>query len=77
MENIIVISSRMISRMKNLSIEERKLMLDTLLCDEILGVERTISLSPAQELLYYMFRKNVMSESRQYENTMPSQAFAS
>lgn len=77
MENVIVISPRVISRMKNMSVEERKVMLDTFFCDEILGVERNTQLSPVQELVYRMFRNNVMNESRHYENSTPSQAFAS
>lgn len=67
MENLIVISPRVINRMKNMSVEERKVMLDTLFCDEILGVERTTELTPMQELVYRMFRNNVMNESRRYE----------
>lgn len=77
MENVIVISPRVISRMKNMSVEERKVMLDTFFCDEILGVERNTQLSPVQELVYRMFRNNVMNESRHYEKSQPSQAFAS
>lgn len=76
MENVIVISPRVISRMKNLSVEERKIILDTLFCDEVLGVERTVELTPIQELVYRMFRNNVMNESRRYE-ALPSQALVS
>ncbi|MCQ2287751.1 MAG: hypothetical protein MJZ74_01490 [Muribaculaceae bacterium] len=67
MENVIVISPRVISRMKNMSVEERRVILDTFINDEILGVERSTKLSPVQELVYMMFRKNVLSESRHYE----------
>ena len=76
MENLIVISSRVINRMKNMSVEERKVILDTFFCDEILGVERSIELTPLQELVYMMFRNNVMNESRRYSNET-SQALVS
>ncbi|MCF0181560.1 MAG: hypothetical protein HUK11_04815 [Muribaculaceae bacterium] len=75
MENIIVISQRTISRMKNMSVEERKIILDTLFCDEILGVERTTLLTPLQELVYCMFRNNVINETRHYKS-IPSQAIS-
>lgn len=68
MENFIVISPRVISRMKNMPVEERRVMLDTLFCEEILGVERNVELSPLQELVYMMFRNNVLNESKQFEN---------
>ena len=76
MENVIVISPRVISRMKNMSVEERKVMLDTFFCDEVLGVERTVELTPIQELVYRMFRNNVMNESRRFD-TAPAQTLAS
>lgn len=69
MENLIVISPRIISRIKNMPVEERKVMLDTLFCDEILGVERSVELTPLQELIYMMFRNNVLNESKQFENS--------
>lgn len=68
MENLIVISPRVVSRMKNMSVEERRVMLDTLFSDEILGVERNVELTPMQELVYMMFRTNVLNESRQFES---------
>lgn len=76
MENLIVISSRVINRMKNMSVEERTVILDTFFCDEILGVERSMELTPLQELVYMMFRNNVMNESRRYSNET-SQALVS
>ena len=76
MENLIVISSRVVNRMKNMSIEERKVILDTFFCDEILGVERNVELTPLQELVYMMFHNNVMNESRRYSNET-SQALVS
>lgn len=76
MENLIVISPRIISRIKNMPVEERKVMLDTLFCDEILGVERSVELTPLQELIYMMFRNNVLNESKQFENSQ-SQALVS
>ena len=76
MENVIVISPRVISRMKNMSVEERKVMLDTFFCDEVLDVERTVELTPIQELVYRMFRNNVMNESRRFD-TAPAQTLAS
>lgn len=76
MENLIIISSRVVNRMKNMSIEERKVILDTFFCDEILGVERNVELTPLQELVYMMFRNNVMNESRRYSNET-SQALVS
>lgn len=69
MENLIVISPRIISRIKNMPVEERKVMLDTLFCEEILGVERSVELTPLQELIYMMFRNNVLNESKQFENS--------
>lgn len=69
MENLIVISPRIISRIKNMPVEERKIMLDTLFCEEILGVERSVELTPLQELIYMMFRNNVLNESKQFENS--------
>ncbi len=77
MESTIVISPRIIGRMKNMPVEERKVMLDTLLCDEILGIERSTQLTPAQEMVYFMFRSNVMNESRRYANNKPAQTFVS
>lgn len=68
MENLIVISPRVISRMKNMSADERRIMLDTFFCDEILGVERNTELTPIQELVYRMFRNNVLNESRHFDS---------
>ncbi|MBQ0068216.1 MAG: hypothetical protein KBT09_00460 [Bacteroidales bacterium] len=76
MENLIVISPRIISRIKNMPVEERKVMLDTLFCEEILGVERSVKLTPLQELVYMMFRNNILNESKQFENNQ-SQALVS
>ncbi len=69
MENVIVISPRVISRMKNMSVEERRIMLDTFFSDEILGVERNVELTPIQELVYMMFKKNILSESRHFDRS--------
>ena len=63
MENPIVISPRVIERMKNMSNEEKHLILETFVSDEILHTERRHALTPIQELVYMMFRDAVMRES--------------
>ncbi len=54
MENLIVISPRVLGRMKNMS-------------DEVLHLPRRQELSPIQELIYMMFRDAVMRESFRHQ----------
>ncbi|MBR3101987.1 MAG: hypothetical protein IKH19_09565 [Muribaculaceae bacterium] len=63
MERTIVITPTVINRLKNMSVEEKRLMLDTLLSDEVLCVDRCQPLSPVQELIYMMFHDTVVRES--------------
>ena len=42
------------------------MLLDTLLCDEVLKIDRPAQLTPGQELIYFMFRDRVMRDSYRY-----------
>lgn len=67
MEHTIVITPRVMGRLKNLTLEEKSLMLDTLLADDVLGTERNAELTPIQELIYLMFHDAVTRDSYRYE----------
>ncbi|MBQ4005987.1 MAG: hypothetical protein II609_04405 [Muribaculaceae bacterium] len=67
MENLIVISPRVLGRMKNMSDDDRRLILDTFVSDEVLHLPRRQELSPIQELIYMMFRDAVMRESFRHQ----------
>ena len=66
MEQTIVISTTVMNRLCNLSSDEKKMLLDTLLCDEVLKIDRPAQLTPGQELIYFMFRDRVMRDSYRY-----------
>ena len=64
MENAIVISRKVISRMKNMSDEERRMIFDTFACDEIFNISRNYKLSPVQELLYSIIKDLILRDSK-------------
>ena len=66
MEQTIVISTTVMNRLRNLSSDEKKMLLDTLLCEEVLKIDRPAQLTPGQELIYLMFRDGVMRDSYRY-----------
>ncbi len=70
MENAIVITPKVISRMRGMSKEEQKMLIETLLCDEILKTERPSELSPVQELVYVLMRDSIMRDSARYQKAM-------
>lgn len=69
MEKSIVITPRVMNRLKNMSIDERRLMLDTLISDEVLHIERPQTLTPTQELVYFMFHDMVSRDSYRYDES--------
>lgn len=71
MKNAIVLSPQVINRLKNMSIEEQRVLLDTLISDEVLCVERSTKLTAVQELVYMIFHDNVMRDSRRYAPPQP------
>ncbi len=66
MENAIVITPKVISRMCNMSIEDQKAVMETLICEEVLNTERTHQLSPMQELCYVFMRDYIRRDSLSY-----------
>lgn len=71
MNHAIVLSPQVINRLKNMSVDEKRVLLDTLISDEVLCAERSTPLTPVQELVYMIFRDNVMRESRRYAQPEP------
>ncbi len=67
MERTIVLTPRTIGRLKNMTADERRLMLETMLADDVLCTEREKSLTPVQELIYLMFHDAVLRDSHRYE----------
>ncbi len=67
MENAVVITPRVISRMSNMSIDDQKAVMETLICEEILKTERPKRLSPMQELVYLFMRDYIKRDSQRYE----------
>ncbi|MBR1882629.1 MAG: hypothetical protein IJ808_06375 [Muribaculaceae bacterium] len=68
MERAIVITPRVLKRLKNMSIDEKKTIFDTLMSDEILHCARACELTPIQELTYMMVRDAIMRDSYRYES---------
>ncbi len=66
MENAIVITPKVISRMCNMSIEDQKAVMETLICEEILNTDRAHQLSPMQELCYLFMRDYIRRDSLRY-----------
>ena len=71
MKNAIVLSPQVINRLKNMSIEEQRVLLDTLISDEVLCVDRSTKLTAVQELVYMIFHDNGMRDSRRYAPPQP------
>ena len=66
MEGTIVITSAIINRLRNMSSDEKHLLLDTLLSEEVLHEERSQTLTPIQEMLYMMLRDSVRRTTSRY-----------
>lgn len=66
MEKAIVITQRLISRMQNMTNEEKTALFETLICEVVLKTERKQKLSPEQELNYMLMKDNVVRESERY-----------
>lgn len=63
MERAIVITERVMRRMRGLDASERRLMMHTLACDEILKIDRDVVLTPEQEMMYLLIHDSVMRDS--------------
>jgi len=66
MKQPIVISPRLVERLRLMPASECRLMFDTLLSDEILNQECVTALSPEQEITYMLFHDMVMRDTRQH-----------
>ena len=66
MENAIVITPKVINRMSNMSIDDQKKVMETLVCEEILKTDRPFKLSPLQELVYVFLRDYIRRDSMRY-----------
>ncbi|MBR4829192.1 MAG: hypothetical protein IKZ92_05250 [Muribaculaceae bacterium] len=66
MDNAIVISPRVVDRLRFMDAEERRLIFDALISDEVLCEPRAVSLTVAQELNYILIRDMVLRESHRF-----------
>ena len=66
MDKAIVITQNLISRLQNLTAEEKATLFETLICEVVLKTERKQKLSPIQELNYMILKDNVTRESERY-----------
>ncbi|MBR5725866.1 MAG: hypothetical protein IKX56_03930 [Muribaculaceae bacterium] len=63
MEQAIVINPRVVDRLCFMSPEERRLIFETLIADEVLKEQRVTKLTPEQELTYLLVRDMIMRDS--------------
>ncbi len=66
MERAIVITDRVVRRLMNMPLEERRIMFSTLASDEILKVDRDVVLTPEQELMYLIIHDSIMRDSERW-----------
>ena len=66
MERAIVITDRVVRRLMNMPLEERRIMFSTLASDEILKVDRDVVLTPEQELMYLVIHDSIMRDSERW-----------
>ncbi len=66
MERAIVITDRVVKRLINMPLEERRIMFSTLASDEILKVDRDVVLTPEQELMYLVIHDSIMRDSERW-----------
>lgn len=66
MERAIVITDRVVKRLMNMPVEERRIMFSTLASDEILKVDRDVVLTAEQELMYLVIHDSIMRDSERW-----------
>lgn len=66
MENSIVISPRVVERLRFMDVAERRLIFETLISDEVLAEPRASQLTASQELNYMLVRDMIMRDSRRH-----------
>lgn len=66
MDNALVISARVVERLRFMDANERRLIFETLISDEVLCEPRVSQLTVAQELSYTLVRDMIMRDSRRY-----------
>lgn len=71
MKHAIVISPRVVERLRFMDADERRLIFDTLVHDEILCDTRTAELTPSQALNYLMVRDMIMRDSMRLVKSLP------